>query len=235
MNNKLINIPMIILAGGFGTRLKSEISNLPKALAPINSRPFLFFLLDKWIQDGFTKFYFSLFYRSDDIIAAVESYVQKRTEKITVQFIVENIPMGTGGAVLEVLSKSDIYEDFLVVNADTWLSASFRPLASQEGNLIGILKLPKNDRYGLVKINKNRVVEFREKKVSNRAAYINTGVYKFVRASWSQFQFVPCSLENDLLPQLLKSASLGWSELTGDFIDIGVPEDYRKFVQKYGV
>ena len=63
-----MTVPMIVLAGGFGTRLRSEISDLPKPLAPVKGRAFIEFLLDKWLCDGFRDFYFSLFYRSDDLI-----------------------------------------------------------------------------------------------------------------------------------------------------------------------
>lgn len=234
MTNKTCSVPIVVLAGGFGTRLKSEISDLPKALAPVNGRPFLSFLLDKWIRDGFRDFYFSLFYRSDDIIAFLDKYAQNRPEELKFNCVTESEPMGTGGATLECLNKSEIKTNFLVVNADTWLSASLQPIACHEGNMLGVVKMRNSSRYGLVEIDEERVVGFREKEFSKKSVFINSGVYKFTRGALANFPVIPCSLERDLLPDLIRSGRVGWLEICGDFIDIGVPKDYRRFVRTYG-
>lgn len=58
MNSRSI----VILAGGFGTRLKSELGEIPKSLAPVNNKPFLEYLLVNWIEQGFNNFIFCLHY-----------------------------------------------------------------------------------------------------------------------------------------------------------------------------
>ena len=142
--------------------------------------------------------------------------------------------MGTGGAILEVLSRAKEIENFVVVNADTWLSASFQSLACHSGNLLGVIKVPKNDRYGLVEISGDRVIAFREKIISKGPVLINSGVYKFERTIFENIPLQPFSLESDLLPAFLSSKKIGWVKLDSDFIDIGVPEDYRRFIKEYG-
>jgi NDP-sugar pyrophosphorylase family protein len=222
-------LPLVVLAGGFGTRLKSEIAELPKALAPIHGEPFIALLLDKWISDGFTDFYLSLHYKSEAIIEFVLAYVEKRAECINVSFVVERSPMGTGGALLEVLSRHESLETFLLTNADTWLSSSFEDLMSHAHNAIGVFRQDGNERYGQVDVDGRQVIGFKEKVKTNRKVYINTGVYKLHRSSLRQFPPSPCSLEKDLLPNLIEN-DFGWSEFAGDFIDIGVPEDYHRFL-----
>jgi D-glycero-alpha-D-manno-heptose 1-phosphate guanylyltransferase len=225
---------MIVLAGGFGTRLRSEISDTPKPLAPVHGRPFIAFLLDKWVRDGFRDFYFSLHYRSDELIAFLEEYKRADNEQLDFHYVIESRPMGTGGAVLEVLSTSEKIANFLVVNADTWLSSSFRPLACSGGNLLGLIQLPKNDRYGLVEVSGDQVIAFREKTISKKPVFINSGVYKFERAAFEGIPLKSCSLESDLLPSLISSKKFRWLKIDGDFIDIGVPEDYQKCIKVFG-
>ena len=54
---------LMILAGGLGTRLRSTIPNVPKVMAPINNRPFLFNILDHWIHQGIKKFVICVGYK----------------------------------------------------------------------------------------------------------------------------------------------------------------------------
>ena len=64
----MINKPLIVLAGGFGTRLQSVLKGLPKPLADINGTPFLFYLFQNWINKGFNQFILSLHYEANQII-----------------------------------------------------------------------------------------------------------------------------------------------------------------------
>ena len=63
---------LLILAGGFGTRLAEKINNLPKSLAPINGKPFLFYLIKSYLNQGITDFTFLLHYKSELIIEFLE-------------------------------------------------------------------------------------------------------------------------------------------------------------------
>ena len=63
---------LLILAGGFGTRLKSVVSNVPKTMAPIDNVPFLHYQIENWIFQGVKSFVFLLYYQSDIIIEYLE-------------------------------------------------------------------------------------------------------------------------------------------------------------------
>ena len=88
----------IILAGGFGTRLKETVPDLPKCMAPVNARPFLFYVINYLRSQGIEKFIFSLGYKHE----VVEAYLQTDFPTLDFQCLVEKEPLGTGGAVLAV-------------------------------------------------------------------------------------------------------------------------------------
>ncbi len=226
----MIDKPLIILAGGFGTRLQSILKGSPKPLADINGVPFIYFLIQNWIEKGFSDFIFSLHFEADKIIDFIEKNKKQLFKNCTVRYLVEPTPLGTGGAVSFVLNNVDIKNDFFIVNADTWVKDGYSILNSYEGNVIGILEVENTDRYGKVCIDQNnKITKFEEKNNSISKGYINIGVYKFSKAIFSDWDGQSYSLENDLFPILVKQNKIKGILVTTDFIDIGIPEDYYKF------
>ena len=91
----------VILAGGLGTRLRSIIPNLPKPMAPIGDRPFLEYQLDYWIAQGVNRFVLSVGYRHQVII----DYFGNSYKGVEVDYVIEQKPLGTGGALLLAAEK----------------------------------------------------------------------------------------------------------------------------------
>jgi NDP-sugar pyrophosphorylase family protein len=227
--NKL-DATIIILAGGFGTRLQSILKGLPKPLADINGTPFLQILLANWIEEGFTKFIFSLHFESNKIIKLVEKLKETILKDCEVEYVIEETPLGTGGAISYVVSKKELVEDFFVVNADTWIKSGYREMALANGNMLGVVSVEDVSRYGKVLINSNNIViNFEEKSNNFSSGIINAGVYKLSPSLFLKWDGKPYSLESDLFPFLIKSKSLKAFIMESNFIDIGVPEDYLKF------
>lgn len=217
--------PLIILAGGFGTRLKSELGGLPKALADINGKPFLEILLNKLINNGFSNFIFSLHFKAEMIIDFVNKKL-KHKKSISYKFVIEDKPLGTGGAISYVIHKLDIINYFYVVNADTLLKNGYNVLLSLNKNCLLTIKKNNTTRYGSVLVNKNKIIGFKEKNNSKKGL-INAGFYKLNSSCvpvWSNKSY---SLEKDLFPVLVKSKNLYSIEVKTEFIDIGIPEDYN--------
>ena len=97
-----------VLAGGLGTRLRKEISDVPKPMAPVNGSPFLKLLLNFWIKKGVTKFIISVGYLKNHI----KNYFGKKYMGVPIEYFEENNPLGTGGGLLIIskkLKSSDIY------------------------------------------------------------------------------------------------------------------------------
>ena len=93
---------VIILAGGFGTRLQSVVKDLPKCLVEINGKPFLSHLIDFLLNQNFTKFIFAIGYKSD----LVEEFVIQNYGNLEYSFSVETEPLGTGGAIKKAFTPA---------------------------------------------------------------------------------------------------------------------------------
>ena len=155
------NISVIILAGGFGTRLKSVLDGKPKALADINGKPFIHLLVNNLKKQGFNNFIFSLHYKANQIIDFLEQDIFK---EFNFEFLIEDNPLGTGGAISFVVNNTFVSDEFFVVNADTWLENGYKKLNLVHGNAILINKVDNSSRYGSVVVNQNDLItEFVEK------------------------------------------------------------------------
>jgi D-glycero-alpha-D-manno-heptose 1-phosphate guanylyltransferase len=106
----------IILAGGKGMRLRAAVPDLPKPLAPVNGRPFLEHQMSYWASQGVDRFVLSIGYRAEMIIASVGSHFGAAT----VDYAIEERPLGTGGGLLHALPQLKLNEPFLVLNGDTF-------------------------------------------------------------------------------------------------------------------
>ncbi len=225
----MINKPLIILAGGFGTRLQTILNGLPKALADINGIPFLQYLLQNWIKKGFNDFIFSLHFESDKIIDFLES---QKLDNVNckVRYVVEPTPMGTGGAISYLLEKVQIEDSFFVSNADTWVEDGYSILNEVDTNVIGLVEVDDIRRYGSVIVDENDfVIKFLEKQDEIQKGFINAGVYKLSKIDFMNWDGNPYSIERDFFSKLVREKKLKAKKIKTNFIDIGIPEDYFKF------
>ena len=107
----------IILAGGFGTRLQTVVKQVPKPLAPISGKPFLFWLITYLQQQGVTNFIFSLGYLHNQ----VEDFLKEEFPNLSYECVIEKEPLGTGGAIKFCLTKTN-EQDIIIVNGDTFFN-----------------------------------------------------------------------------------------------------------------
>jgi D-glycero-alpha-D-manno-heptose 1-phosphate guanylyltransferase len=216
----------IILAGGFGTRLRGLLGDTPKVLAPVCGRPFLAYLLDELEQQAFDRVILAVGHRREAIRAAFGS--SYRTFPLT--YSEEETPLGTGGAIRKALVEVDD-EPCFVINGDSWLDLNYgvmldRFMVSRSQISIAVRRVEEVGRFGSVAIEGDRIKRFREK-VGGGAGYINSGVY-LIRPSLLS-DYAPgdtFSFERDFLgPNVERLAPIAF-ESGGRFIDIGTPEDY---------
>ena len=107
-----------------GTRLKSVVSDVPKPMAPINGIPFLEIQIKYWISQGINKFILSVGYKKEIII----NYFGNRFNNVEINYVVEEIPLGTGGGILKALTEYEITSPFLLLNGDTYFDISLKEL-----------------------------------------------------------------------------------------------------------
>ena len=218
----------VILAGGFGTRLRARISDVPKPMAPIAGRPFLEFLLDRLEAAGCTRVVLATGYMSE----IIEGHFGDRYGSMRVDYSVETTPLGTGGAVLRAL-RGMPDEPTLVLNGDTWLDMDLRAFAdwAQQRAPADVVLLRRVDdvsRFGSVALDGECITRFGEKSGSG-PGLINAGIYWLHRASFERHAFSETfSLENDFFQSHLAQLDLRGTVTEGEFIDIGLPEDYDR-------
>lgn len=219
---------LLVLAGGFGTRLRPAVADAPKPLAPVAQRPYLHYVLENWRKQGIDKLVFLLHHQAD----LIEKFLNAQHELlhgVEVDISVEREPLGTGGAVAFAVQRCGLEGSFMATNADTWLGSGLSEIGEVEAPAMAIVRAANAERYGSVRLEQNRIVAFAEKENSAGAGWINAGLYRIDADEFKNWDGQPFSLERDFFPQLAASGRLQGMPLHTDFIDIGVPEDYARF------
>jgi D,D-heptose 1,7-bisphosphate phosphatase len=219
---------VLILAGGFGTRLSSVLKDLPKSMAPIGKKPFLEFLIYIIKNQGFRDIVLSTGYKSD----VIEDYFRDGTAfGVNISYSRESKPLGTGGAI-RVAAENYPDDNYLVLNGDTFFDADYSCLMDfhkKSRSLLTIALKYKEDvkRYGCIEVQGDRIISFSEKNDRLRDGYINAGVMVLSREALPFFKKKETlSLEKEVMPLLLKENALSGLPFGGKFIDIGIPDDY---------
>lgn len=220
----------VVLAGGLGTRLASELGGLPKCLAPVNGSPFIEILVEQLAGQGVSRFVLSLGHLAQKVLEAIAPM----REHFAVDCVVEPAPLGTGGALLFAMHEAGL-EEILAVNGDTFidgdLAAMRRPLETSYNELARLAAVRVDDRarYGGLHIEGTCMRGFLEKGTGGEGL-INSGFYRLHRRLFGTMApGAAFSLERDILPGAVSRGVVTAIPLHGAFIDIGVPEDYRRF------
>ncbi len=223
----------IILAGGLGTRLQTVVNDVPKPMAPVNGRPFLYWLLQYCKRQGITEVVLSIGYKGDTVL----QYFGNSFEGISIAYCTEDEPLGTGGGIYKALQHTKASE-VVVLNGDTFFSIDLKQLYSlhqfNHATLSLALKEMTNfDRYGVVRINEaSRVVAFEEKKLVAQGN-INGGIYVLNRAVFEGKNLPQkFSFEKEVLEKYLDTEKIYGFVFRDYFIDIGIPEDYSRAQQE---
>ena len=220
----------IILAGGFGTRLRSVVSDVPKPMAPIGGRPFLEILLDHLIASHFDHVVLSTGYMHEKI----EAHFGNAYKGLPLSYAVENEPLGTGGGMRNALAQCN-ENDIVVINGDTLFRIDYDDFArfykTHPTRLAVVLRqVPDTTRYGSVSTDCcDRIAHFTEKSAAGGLGTINGGIYMLNRSLLEQFPLgQPFSFEKDILQKQYADEPFFAYVSSAYFIDIGIPEDYRR-------
>ena len=226
----------VILAGGEGTRLRPLTLSLPKPVVPVVDRPFLQHQLDLLVRAGVREVVLSLAYRPERIQAV---FGDGSALGLRLHYVVEETPLGTGGAVRNALSLLD--EQTVVLNGDVLTDVALtdvvgRHVASGAKATIVLTPVPNPTAYGLVETDaEGRVRRFLEKPKPEEITTdtINAGIYVLERSAIATMApDVNISIERVFFPALLDSGALVLGPVhRGYWIDIGTPEKYLQVHQ----
>lgn len=223
---------VIILAGGLGTRLRSVVNEVPKCMAPVAGKPFLWYLLNYLTRFDVSKVILSVGY--------LRGFIMDWIEEVGIEFpfsfdyAIEEEPLGTGGGIRLAMEKV-VESEAVILNGDTFFAVDFNMLlaahkAQIESKLTIALK-PMNDfnRYGTVEIDAyGRVLKFNEKQYCKKGK-INGGVYVLSKDD-SIFEGKPkkFSFETAVMQEKCGPTGCLYGVVqNGCFIDIGIPVDYK--------
>lgn len=222
--------PLLVLAGGFGTRLRSLLPDVPKALAPVEGAPFLELQIRKWHGQGVTDFVFLLHHQADQIIAFLQEAQSKWLSHCKLRWSVEPTPLDTGGAIARAVHELALSGDFFVTNADTWLGGGLAEMAKMAAPSLAVVELADVGRYGSVVFDdQGLVLTFREKAPSKAPGWVNAGLYRMTDELFQRWDGHAFSLEKHVLAGLIREGRLRAIPLRTEFIDIGIPADYARF------
>ncbi len=215
---------IVILAGGFGTRLQSVVRDVPKPMADINGTPFLELLMQELCFLDPERFVLCVSYLKDSI----KNHFGDNFLGIPVVYSEENEPLGTGGAIKQAFDLFNL-SDALVLNGDTYVAADYAKFINQHQNdkLAVMLKYVDDaNRYGRVQTENGRIVAFHEKEQITQPGLINAGIYKVNRGLFSAALPAKFSFEKDILEPQIPNLRPQYMVADDYFIDIGVPTSY---------
>lgn len=219
----------IILAGGLGTRLRSEVKELPKSMAPIGDRPYLEYLFDFLISQGIQKLILSIGYKSEYI----RDYFSNQYKEVSIEYVIEKSPLGTGGAIKKALTQAT-GEYVLVTNGDSIIKADVQKQYDEQVKANAVVsfalkKMHNFERYGRIQIDENNTIIQFEEKQAVEEGLINAGLYIFKTQPFEQLNFPDVfSIERDYFECYLKTHHFIGIPSSGYFLDIGIPADFAK-------
>ena len=221
----------IILAGGFGTRLKDVVKDLPKPLAPVNDRPFLDYILLRLASFGIKRVVLSVGYLSDKM----KAHYGHHFGGMEIDYSVEEEPLGTGGGIRLALQKCQTY-DVLVLNGDSFFDIDLVSFYNKHSDAVAdaslaLRRVDNAARYGTITLGEfDKIYSFKEKNGADNPGIINGGIYilcpdTFLSETPAGVNF---SIEKDFFEKKLDKLNLYGFAYKDYFIDIGIPEDYKQ-------
>jgi dTDP-glucose pyrophosphorylase len=174
-DNRKISLPVVIMAGGRGTRLKPISNVLPKPLTPIGESTIVEEIMKRFSSFGCSSFYLSVNYKKE----LIQYYLENNTEFQDIKYFVEGKPLGTAGSLS--LLKGKINQPFFVTNCDILIEQNLAELYdyhksnNNEITMVAALKhIPIS--YGTLETKENGLLESMQEK-PELTFKINAGVY----------------------------------------------------------
>ena len=215
----------ILLVGGKGTRLRSVESDKPKSMVLIGEYPFLKYLIVWLVHWGVDEIVLCAGYMAEYIHANLSNLA---AEGAALKLLVEEIPLGTGGALK--YAKPFTEETFLVLNGDTFCDIDLSELIAQHRTnsalaTLALLSVDDASGRGVVEIGETgRLIRFAEKAIEGDSGLVNGGIYVIERELLAHIptgRFV--SIEKEIFPALVEAGRISGVVFHSDIIDIGTP------------
>jgi D-glycero-alpha-D-manno-heptose 1-phosphate guanylyltransferase len=236
------SVVAVVLAGGFGTRIRHLHPDLPKPMIPVAGKPFLEWVVRYLAAQGINRVILSTGFRGEVV---ERHFAGQPIEGVQVDCVREICALGTAGGFLNATrAASSVPEAWLVLNGDSLVAAPLEPLLSvledpgAMGAVLGVA-VPDTARFGSLRLGAgNELLAFFEKRPGE--GIINAGVYLLRPELLSLFPpKLPLSFEGDVFPALTAAQrKLKVCVTHAPFLDIGTPESLplaEEFVRASGL
>lgn len=230
--NSLSEIPVVIMAGGKGTRLYPYTKILPKPLIPIGDIPIMERIINNFREYGIQKYLITVNYRK----SMIKSYFAELTKDYSIDYIEEDEPLGTAGSLK--LISDPFAKPFIVTNCDILIQADYSDIYNYHltsGNELTIVTALKNIvvPYGVVHSSENGMIEMMEEK-PKLSYFVNTGMYilnpELIKDIPEKTFYHMTNLVDRLLADHRKVGMYPISE--DSFLDMGEFEEMRRMEAK---
>lgn len=230
--SSMINLPIVIMAGGFGTRLRPLTSVLPKPLIPIGDKTMLEEIFDRFSNYGCKDFFISVNYKAD----LIKYYIQNQKLPFNIEYLEEDKPTGTAGSLS--MLKTKINSTFFVTNCDILIEQDYSEILDyhrENNNEITIVAALKHYpiSYGTIETCENgKLVQLIEK--PELTFKINSGMYILEPHLINEIPKDQLFHITHLIEQIKeRQGKIGVFPVSeGSWNDIGNWDEYFKFIKK---
>lgn len=228
----LAEVPVVVMAGGKGTRLYPYTKILPKPLIPIGDIPIMERIIGKFLDYGVTDFYATVNYKK----SMIKSYFADLAADYKIHYVEEDKPLGTAGSLCLIEAEFD--KPFIVTNCDILINADYADIYKyhkESGNVLTIVSALKNIvvPYGVIHSKENGTVVSMEEK-PKLSYFVNTGMYVLnpdLLKRIPKDTFYHMTDLTDLL--LAEGKQVGMYPISEDsFLDMGEFEEMRRMEKK---
>ena len=231
----LAGVPVVIMAGGKGTRLYPYTKILPKPLIPIGETPIVERIMDYYHQFGVESFFMTVNYKK----AMIRSYFEEEKTSYQIHYVEETSPLGTGGSLK--LIQEEFSQSFFVSNCDALILADYADIYrhhKESGNVLTMISALKNFQipYGVLHTGENGCLEKIEEK-PKFSYFINTGMYvvnpEVIRLIPDNTVFHMTHLVEKLMKRGDKVGTYPLSE--DSFLDMGEFSEMKRMEEKLNI
>ena len=234
-DNKLEDVPVIIMAGGKGTRLRPYTKILPKPLIPIGDIPIMERIIDRFCGFGMDTYYITVNYRKN----MIRSYFNDLTPSYQIHYVEEDKPLGTAGSIQLIEEEFD--KPVFVTNCDILIDADYTDIYKyhvESGNMLTIVTALKNIvvPYGVINAKEDGVVLSMEEK-PKLSYFVNTGMYVVNPEALKLIPEDTFYHMTDLSDELLRrNERVGMYPISEEsFLDMGEFEEMRRMEAKLNI
>jgi len=231
--HKPINIPIVIMAGGIGSRLSPFTNILPKPLMPIGDKPIVELIMDKFIEFGCKDIYLSVNHKS----SILKAYFRDHQHNYKIKYIEEGTPLGTIGSLY--LAKDKLKSTFILSNCDILIEADYYDIVkfhNDNKNLITLIVSLKHYTipYGVCEIENGGIL----KSIKEKPEYdflVNTGSYILEPDVLRDIPRNKIYHATDLITAYIeKGKKIGVYPVSEkSWLDMGQWEEYQKNLKKF--